>query len=58
MMSEGEVAHCTGAGWPASYVENPGLSGRFLSPLGHYMSRWNREPAKELYTFTNQKVTS
>lgn len=34
----GEVAHCTGAGWLASYVEKSGSFGHFLSPQDHYMS--------------------
>lgn len=37
-MTGGEVAHCTGAGWLASYVETAGSFGHFLSPRGHCMS--------------------
>lgn len=42
-MAVGEVAHCTGAGWLASYVERAGSFGRFLSPRDRYMSSWERE---------------
>lgn len=39
----GEVAHCTGVGWLASYVGRPGSFGQILSPLGHYMSTGKRK---------------
>lgn len=42
MTAGGEVAHCTGVGWLASYVERPGSFGHFLSPPDHYMSRQER----------------
>lgn len=45
-----EVAHCTGVGWLASYVERPGSFGHFLSPLDHCMSRQEREE-DSVYTF-------
>lgn len=44
-----EVAHCTGVGWLASYVERPGLFGHFLSPLDHCMSRQERGRRQCLY---------